>query len=61
MPPKRRKLADGGEDYASEDDFDPIKTAKKEDELQKIALGKRRMDQQNSLDSMLKTRGAKID
>ncbi len=45
MPPKRRKLAEGLEDYASEEDFDPIKTTRQEEELQKIALGKRRQDQ----------------
>ena len=33
MPPKRRKLEEGLEEFASEDqDFDPIKTTRQEEE-----------------------------
>jgi hypothetical protein len=42
-------------------DFDPIASIKQEEEQLRINLGKRRFDQQNSLENMLKTKGAKID
>lgn len=60
MPPKRRKLADGVEDVGSDDlDFDPTRQQQQAEE--RISLGKRRMDQQNSLDNLLKSKGAKIE
>jgi hypothetical protein len=45
MPPKRRKLADGLEEQASDDfDFDPFKASLEIEEQQRTSLGKRRFD-----------------